>query len=417
MTRSLVWAILTFALLFFANLAVFAFLYFESLSSAMVTQRLVASVNDARSALHQSMDRQWDGRLDHSEISQNVIPRLAQTKAFKALVVLDGQGNVIYRERINQSRFTEKDLEPKFLPIDFRQDLNLGPQRQVAVEYDPDVLDREVRQLQQDLYQKLGWAVGVSGVLLLLGCIYVVAAYKKAQRMLNQAQRADQLAYVGTLASGLAHEIRNPLNSMNMNIQLMQEELEEDGIADRPELTEMFDATRREIQRLEKLVSAFLSYARPTQLLLQPASINELTQSILRFLDPELKQRRIDLVTDFADSLPTVNLDDSQMRQALLNVIQNAIHVLQAEQTLNITTRAAAGDRVLVEIEDSGPGIAPLELANIFKVFYSTKRGGTGLGLPIAQRIVESHGGGIKVESEVGRGTKVTFILPKAEVA
>ena len=110
MTRSLVWAILTFALLFFANLAVFAFLYFESLSSAMVTQRLVASVNDARSALHQSMDRQWDGRLDHSEISQNVIPRLAQTKAFKALVVLDGQGNVIYRERINQSRFTETQI-------------------------------------------------------------------------------------------------------------------------------------------------------------------------------------------------------------------------------------------------------------------------------------------------------------------
>lgn len=412
MMRSLVLAILTFVTLIFANITVFAFLYFRDLSKTMVTEKLVAGVNDARSLLKQSLESQWDGRLDQQKLSRHIIPRLRQHPQFQALVVLDGQGNVVYRQSINQKK-SSTAIETKFLPIDY-QDLDLGPQRLVALEYDPTALDREVLMLRRELYRKLGWSVAISGLLLVVGLLYVVWTYKRAQKLQYAAQRADQLAYVGTLASGLAHEIRNPLNSMNMNIQLLQEELEDEGLGQAGEVHEMFESTQREIQRLEKLVSSFLSYARPTSIQTADVSLNRLLESVLEFLSLEIKQREVVLETELSPGLPNLQLDENQVRQALINVIQNALQVLHAGQQLRIVTRLAAGDRVLVEVRDNGPGIAPQELQNIFKVFYSTRRGGTGLGLPIAQRIVEAHGGGIKVNSEVGKGTNVTLIFPKS---
>ena len=117
-----------------------------------------------------------------------------------------------------------------------------------------------------------------------------------------------------------------------------------------------------------------------------------------------------------ASDLPEIPMDTGQMKQALMNVIQNGVQVLDPGGLLEIRTRKAAGDKVLIIIRDEGPGISPEELKNIFKVFYSTKRGGTGLGLATAQRIVELHQGGIKVDSKVGSGTGFTFILPIEEV-
>lgn len=413
MTRSPVWAILTFILLFLANIAAFAFFYFRDLSKAMVTQRLVEAANEARSVLNQSIDRDWDGRLDIDSVRQDVAPKLKRHPQVNAIVVLDGNGNVVYRHLLKNMKPGDVMPHTKFVPVDFRGDVALGPQRQVALEYDPTALDKEVTTLRQELYRKLGWSMAFSAFLLVVGLIYVVWAYKRSQKLQLEAQRADRLAYVGTLASGLAHEIRNPLNSMNMNIQLLQEELEDEGLGDAVDLQDMFQSTQREIQRLEKLVSSFLSYARPTQLQMRAHNPNELVSSILEFLALEIKQKEVVLTTELLESIGEVPLDENQLRQALLNVIQNALQILQPGQRLKIRTRVAGGDRVLIEIEDGGPGIAPQELENIFKVFYSTRRGGTGLGLPIAQRIAEAHGGGVKVESEVGKGTCVTFILPK----
>jgi len=286
-------------------------------------------------------------------------------------------------------------------------------QNQIAIEYSPDAINHEVDQLRQDLYRKLGYAIGLSLLLLMVGGFYVIWAYRRGQRLQVEARKADRLAYVGTLASGLAHEIRNPLNSMNMNVQLLQEEIEELGMGESEDIGDMFDSTKREIQRLERLVSSFLSYARPTQIQTKLLNINDVVESVVGFLRPEIEQVGLILDLNLSKSLPEIPLDDNQMKQALLNVIQNAVQVSQKGQNISITTRMGGGDKILVVVADQGPGIAPQELESIFKVFFSTRRGGTGLGLPIAQRIVELHSGGIKVESSVGVGTTITFILPK----
>jgi len=141
--------------------------------------------------------------------------------------------------------------------------------------------------------------------------------------------------------------------------------------------------------------------------------INDVVENIVGFLRPEIQEGGLVLNLDLSKSLPEIPLDESQMKQALLNVIQNAVQVSQPGEKISVTTRLGGGDKILVIVADHGPGIAPQELENIFKVFYSTRRGGTGLGLPIAQRIVELHGGGIKVESSVGVGTTITLIIPK----
>jgi signal transduction histidine kinase len=288
----------------------------------------------------------------------------------------------------------------------------------LVLEYDPARIEEELSMLRSEVNKKLWIAIGLSLVLLLIGAGYVIWAYKRNKLLQRQAQKADRMAYVGTLASGLAHEIRNPLNSMNMNVQLIQEELlEQRPSGDVPELYNMLDATRKEILRLERLVSSFLMFARPTQLQTHPTHINELLGDTLKFLEPEIQKSGIELKTNFDEGLPQIDVDENQLRQALLNIIQNGIQVLQPHKMLEIRTHRQNGNKVAVTVRDEGPGISKEEQKNIFKVFYSTRRGGTGLGLPIAQRIAELHRGDIEVESTPGEGTMFTLVLPTASGA
>jgi signal transduction histidine kinase len=200
---------------------------------------------------------------------------------------------------------------------------------------------------------------------------------------------------------------------MNMNVQLIQEELHESKTHMPAEMSEMLEATHKEILRLERLVSSFLAFARPTQLHTHACQINDLLSDTLEFLDPEIERSGISLITRFDPKLPEVSIDESQIKQALLNIIQNAIQVLRPEKQLEVTTRKANGDGVEICIRDEGPGISAHELKNVFKVFYSTRKGGTGLGLPIAQHIVELHDGNIEVESQIGKGSVFTMFLPR----
>lgn len=428
MTQRVVFAILAFSLLIVANLAVFGFLSFRSLSKQMVTEELMQGLREAEQALNQ----QQPMTLEPAEIMQQLAPRLRDYRVFNAVVLIGKSGEVEQREILRREvawhrQDPEKEAlrpgEPasqnsnnslRHLPLQTEEGRQMP---RLALEYDQNQIDEEVATLRQDLNTKLAIAIGVSLLLLCVGLVFVVSAYRRSQAAQEEARKADRLAYVGTLSSGLAHEIRNPLNSMNMNVQLIQEELEELGADDHRDLLEMLEGTRKEVMRLESLVSSFLAYARPTDLSLQPVALDELLKDIVGFLEPEIAGKGVVLEIALASDLPEIPLDESQMRQAFLNVIQNAVQVLQRGEKLSISTRKAGGDKILVIVADEGPGIVEDELANIFKEFYSTKRGGTGLGLPIAQRIAELHMGGIKLESEVGKGTTVTFILPMEQSA
>jgi len=413
MIRSVHFAILAFSILICTNLAVFSYFYYRDFSKKIVTEQLMAGLNEAQSLVQQANETPLDFG-DGKRATKRLAPQLRHYRLLEAVVVLDQNGRVIHREELVSSMFRDAGQPTSvFVPIASQHNADKAG-TQLAIEYNVDALESEVAKLRQDLFGKIQIAIIASIILLSAGAAYVIWAAKRSKRAQLEAQKADRLAYVGTLASGLAHEIRNPLNSMNMNIQLLQEEIEEMGLGDdSEEIDGMFDSTKREIHRLERLVSSFLSYARPTQLQTKSCSVNSLVESVITLLKLEMEEKGIRLMLELSPDLPEIMLDDAQMRQALINVIQNAVQVSQSGDAIRIRTRTGGGEKILIIIRDEGPGIAPQELENIFKVFYSTRRGGTGLGLPIAQRIAELHGGGLKVDSEIGKGTTITFILNK----
>jgi signal transduction histidine kinase len=212
------------------------------------------------------------------------------------------------------------------------------------------------------------------------------------------------------LASGLAHEIRNPLNAMNMNLQMLEEELQ--GVPlDDADFAELLESTKSEIKRLERLVNNFLAYARPAPPRFEPKDLNGVVSEVIRFLAGDFKQSQVELRADLEPLLPTVEIDETQFKQALINLLVNARQVLEADGRVTVRTRAGSGGEAIVEIEDNGPGIAAEMRDRVFEVFYSSRGGGTGLGLPIARQIVERHGGKIEMQSVEGKGTTFRISL------
>jgi signal transduction histidine kinase len=302
---------------------------------------------------------------------------------------------------------TESDSYYKSVRIPGRDNRGM-----VEVGIDEDQLGREIDDLRRSLMLKIAAGAIISVILLLVAFAYVIRLLAKTRRLEAEAQMADRLAYVGTLASGLAHEIRNPLNAMNMNLQMLEEELSPIGAA--PDASSLLSSTKGEVRRLEGLVNDFLSYARPVEPRLEPRDLNLTVDEVARFLRAALNQKGIAIETSLQTALPTVAIDEAQIRQALMNIVINAKDVLGEGGKIEIATALGSQSDVVVRVKDNGPGIAPEMRQKIFEVFYSTRGGGTGLGLPIAQKILESHGGWVELESEVGVGTCFILHIPRA---
>ncbi len=225
------------------------------------------------------------------------------------------------------------------------------------------------------------------------------------QRLLRQA-RTQAIANLG---DSIAHEIRNPLNSIHMNVQLLREGLKEERL-DR----ERFDRTAAivlsEIKRLDRVVRDFVQFSRPPALQLVAGSVNHVVRAAVDALDAQIREKSLELEVDLQSARP-VSMDRDRLQQAFYNVLLNAVQVLPEGGRITCHSRDAER-RCLVEIADDGPGLDAGRCAHIFDVFYTTKAGGTGLGLPIANRIVEEHGGRVAVQSAPGRGTTFAFFLP-----
>ncbi len=227
--------------------------------------------------------------------------------------------------------------------------------------------------------------------------------------------RAENLA---RLAAGLAHEIKNPLSTMAINLALMEEELGKGRGSENTELSarekrleKRLRALQREIQRLETIVEDFLRYARGGQIDRAPHDLCQLVRDVLEFVEPEDSRLGIRHHVDLPMGLPVVMLDTGAFRQALLNLFVNARQAMPTGGELIVQARRE-GNFVELRVTDTGVGMKPEDLARCFDVYFSTKRGGTGLGLATTKRIVEEHGGTIDVISEVGRGTSFSIVLP-----
>lgn len=231
----------------------------------------------------------------------------------------------------------------------------------------------------------------------------------------------QQVAFLSRLAGGLAHEIKNPLSTMAINLTLLEEEWKRAALARSPEHPELSPreqrcmkrvaTLKREVQRLEVILDEFLRYARGGEINRAPADLVGIVREVLEFVEPEDEQAGIRHHVDLPSSLPLVMLDGGAFRQAFLNLLVNARQAMSAGGELLVRVKRE-GNFVALTLTDTGVGMDEEALARCFEVYWSTKKNGTGLGLATARRIVEEHGGTIEVVSEVGRGTSFRIVLP-----
>jgi len=240
--------------------------------------------------------------------------------------------------------------------------------------------------------------------------------YREAQEALlaqQQAQfamvRAERLAAIGTLAASLAHEVRNPLNSIHLQLVLLARRVASLEAATKEQMGALVATAQKEITRLDTLVEEFLTLSSVDRLSLSGSDPNRPVRDVLTLMGPVAAQRKTTIVEDLSDSLPPVPLDPEKMRQVLVNLVRNAMDAMGDGGTLTVSTRPT-GDGILIAIGDTGPGVDPK--VDVFDLFMTTKHGGTGLGLPIARRIVEAHGGSLTFESAPGKGATFYIALP-----
>ena len=230
----------------------------------------------------------------------------------------------------------------------------------------------------------------------------------------RRAANAEALSTMGTLALGLAHEIRNPLNAAVLQMHLLGREVERE-VPVEPKRAAMRDRVQivvGEIKRLGRLLTEFLELARPRGLSREPLAISDLIDGVLELHAEEASQRGITFVREFeAKTLPLVLGDREKLKQVFVNLVVNAIDATEEGGQIRIGARAAI-DRVVVEVIDTGSGIAEADLVRLFDPFFTTKPGGTGLGLSIVRKILEQHEGVIHVRSVVSGGTTVQVELP-----
>jgi signal transduction histidine kinase len=234
---------------------------------------------------------------------------------------------------------------------------------------------------------------------------------RRIKEMEDRIHLAERLSSLGHLAAGVAHEIRNPLNAIGMGLQRLRREFSPQDLSQMEEYTSFTDLIFKEVRRVNDIINQFLTLARPFQLNLRRSSLEDLLKNLVTLFQEEASSQKIQIQTAIDSTLPPIPIDPERLTQALINIMKNAIQAMTAGGSLRIETTSFK-DRVEVTIADTGSGIPPDQMEKIFNYYYTTKEDGVGLGLPIAHRIIEAHGGQLKLESQPGVGTTVTLQLP-----
>jgi signal transduction histidine kinase len=240
----------------------------------------------------------------------------------------------------------------------------------------------------------------------LVGVMLIARNLEYLSQVQSTLRYSRKLAALGRLSSGVAHEVKNPLNAMMIHLELLRQQTSADGLTH-------VETIGREIRRLDEVVQGFLKFTRPEDLALQPVHLEALFDEVVPIIRPEAASRGVQLVVECGD-VPDVNGDPAMLRQAFLNLALNACQAMPQGGTLRITCEAARGRRVRVIVADTGVGISPEHLQRVFDLYFTTKPTGSGIGLSMVYRTVQMHDGEIEVESIPGAGTTFRLLLPQA---
>jgi signal transduction histidine kinase len=229
----------------------------------------------------------------------------------------------------------------------------------------------------------------------------------------EEAQEYLRMQYneLAELAGSLAHEIKNPLSVIRMNVELLAEDFDEMDTPETRRATRKIEVVKKQCIRLEGLLNEFLRFTRLNRLQLVPGSLNRQVEQVLDFYEAEAEERGIQIVRYLNPDLPSIRMDKSTLEAALVNLVKNALESMPAGGEFMARTRMTRNG-VALDLIDTGVGMEEEALLKMFEAFYTTKEGGSGLGLPMAKRIIEAHGGFIRVQSDKGQGTQFTLEFP-----
>jgi two-component system, sporulation sensor kinase E len=394
------------------------------------------------------------GRIDrlHSEGLQTIVQRLARERSFletlfntieDGILVADKSGRIVYFNRVvtqllglppeaaDGTHSVTRYLPTLDWPKLVAQDAAGG---ESVIRHEFEVSYPRPRFLRLYAAPLGGEALDSGGLALILH-----DATEARQRTFETIE-SERIQALTLLTASVAHEIGNPLNALNIHLQLMERELKKlkqmaahrpeaagprrsrsrwqtdatDGLESTLKLEDFLGVAKGEISRLDYIVTQFLQAVRPTPLRLQMVSLNEVVRATLELLRPELENRDLTVHEKLARGLPLAPLDAAQIKQVLVNLIKNAMQAMTKGGILTVQT-GQGGDGVWVSLSDTGGGIPAEKINRLFEPFYTTREKGTGLGLMIVQRIVREHGGRIEVESRVGQGTTFRVGLPLHE--
>jgi len=245
----------------------------------------------------------------------------------------------------------------------------------------------------------------------------MTAGLGRAHELESQLHQVEKAAVVGRLAAAIAHEIRNPLNYINLTLDHLRSSFAPEDVTKRETFERLADQLKAEVGRINRHITDFLKYSRPSALELRPLDLRVELEDAMHVIEGPAAEHGIETSLQEGEGMPRVFADQDSLRSAFTNLLLNGLEAMDSSEngkggSVRITLAAESGDRVRIEVTDTGRGIAIDDIAKVFEPYYSTKETGTGLGLAIVKKAIDDHGGSISVSSKEGSGTKFTILLP-----